>query len=132
MACADRGGGRGVGRFARELHVGEEREQRADALTDQRVVIREHDADHDSASFVGSHGHARAHNLWITVAAEGGAITLEAYDDGCGVTEVRAGQGLAGMRARLEELGGRLYIAVGDPARPFAVSAWLPTKDGAS
>ncbi|HEY5243598.1 MAG TPA: histidine kinase [Polyangiaceae bacterium] len=76
--------------------------------------------------------HARAHNLWITVAAEGGAITLEAYDDGCGATEVRAGHGLAGMRARLEELGGRLYIAVGDPARPFAVSAWLPTKDGAS
>ena len=44
----------------------------------------------------------------------------------------RAGQGLAGMRARFEELGGRLSIAVGDPARAFAVSAWLPTKGGAS
>ncbi len=76
--------------------------------------------------------HARARNLWITVAVEGGAITLEAYDDGRGAVEVRAGQGLGGMRARLEELGGRLCVAVGDPARAFAVSAWLPTRDGAS
>jgi signal transduction histidine kinase len=76
--------------------------------------------------------HARAQNLWMTIAVEGGAITLEAYDDGRGATEVRAGQGLAGMRSRLEELGGRLYIAVGDPARAFAVSARLPTKDAAS
>ena len=76
--------------------------------------------------------HARARNLWITITIEGGAITLEAYDDGRGATEVRAGQGLGGMRARLEELGGRLNVAVDDPARAFAVSAWLPTRDGAS
>jgi signal transduction histidine kinase len=76
--------------------------------------------------------HARAQNLWITVAVADGAITLEAYDDGRGVAELRAGQGLTGMRARLEELGGRLRIAVGEPARAFAVSAWLPTKEGAS
>jgi hypothetical protein len=50
-------------------------------------------------------------------------------------TPTREGSGsvvLGGMRARLEELGGRLYIAVGDPARAFAVSAWLPAKDVAS
>jgi signal transduction histidine kinase len=76
--------------------------------------------------------HARAKNLWITIAITDGAITLEAYDDGRGAAEMRAGHGLTGMRARLEELGGRLRIAVGDPARAFAVSAWLPTKDGAS
>ena len=76
--------------------------------------------------------HARAQNLWIAIAAKDGAITLEAYDDGCGATEVRVGQGLSGMRARLEELGGRLSIAVGDPARAFAVRAWLPTKGRAS
>ena len=76
--------------------------------------------------------HARAQNLWIALAVEDCAIRLEAYDDGCGASEVRAGQGLAGMRARLEELGGRLSIAVGDPARAFAVSAWLPTKAGAA
>jgi signal transduction histidine kinase len=76
--------------------------------------------------------HARAKNLWITITVDGSAINLEAYDDGCGATEVRTGQGLDGMRARLEELGGRLYIAVGDPARAFAVSAWMPAKDRAS
>ena len=64
--------------------------------------------------------HARARNLWITIASEGGAITLEAYDDGRGATEVRTGQGLGGMRARLEELGGCLNVAVDDPARAFA------------
>jgi signal transduction histidine kinase len=76
--------------------------------------------------------HARAQNLWITIAVADGAITLEAHDDGRGSTEVRAGQGLTGMRSRLEELGGRLCIAAGEPARAFAVSAWLPTKDVAS
>ena len=76
--------------------------------------------------------HARAQNLWITIAVDAGSITLEAHDDGRGATEVRAGQGLAGMRARLEELGGRLSIGVSVPGSAFAVSAWLPTRDAAS
>jgi signal transduction histidine kinase len=75
--------------------------------------------------------HARASNLWITIAVADGAITLEARDDGRGATEVRAGQGLSGMRARVEELGGRLRVAA-EPARAFAVSAWLPAKEEAS
>jgi len=56
-----------VGRFARELHIGDEREQRANPLTDERVVIREHDADHDAASLVGSHA--------LTANALPGALT---------------------------------------------------------
>jgi signal transduction histidine kinase len=71
--------------------------------------------------------HSCASNLWITIARVDGAITLDARDDGQGASEVRAGQGLSGMRARLEELGGWLRVAA-EPSRAFAVSAWLPAK----
>jgi signal transduction histidine kinase len=74
--------------------------------------------------------HSRATNLWIAITVEDGAISLDARDDGCGAEEVRAGHGLTGMRARLEELGGRLRVAA-EPARAFAVSAWLPAKGSA-
>jgi signal transduction histidine kinase len=72
--------------------------------------------------------HAGAENLWITLSVEGGAITLDARDDGRGAAEVRAGNGLSGMRARLEEMGGKLRVAA-EPARRFSVTAWLPIKE---
>jgi signal transduction histidine kinase len=73
--------------------------------------------------------HARAKNLWITITRSDGAIGVEARDDGCGAAEVRAGHGLSGMRARLEELGGWLQVAAA-PSREFVVSAWLPAREG--
>lgn len=75
--------------------------------------------------------HAGAQNLWIIIARDAEAITVDARDDGCGAEEVRAGHGLSGMRARLEELGGRLRVAT-EPSRAFAVSAWLPAKEATS
>ena len=74
--------------------------------------------------------HSRAKNLWITITREDDVIALDARDDGCGATEVRAGHGLSGMRARLEELGGWLRVAT-EPSREFAVRAWLPAKGDA-
>jgi signal transduction histidine kinase len=75
--------------------------------------------------------HSGAKNLWITIAVADGAITLDAKDDGCGASEVRAGNGLSGMRARLEEMGGWLRVAA-EPSRAFAVSAWLPATKGSA
>jgi signal transduction histidine kinase len=75
--------------------------------------------------------HAHAENLWIAIKQEGGAIAVEARDDGCGAEEVRAGGGLSGMRARLEEMGGWLRV-VAEPSRAFVVSAWLPAKGATS
>jgi signal transduction histidine kinase len=69
--------------------------------------------------------HAGARNLWIRIGVDDDALTVDAHDDGRGVGELRIGNGLSGMRARLEELGGRLRIASVDR---FAVSAWLPAK----
>jgi signal transduction histidine kinase len=67
--------------------------------------------------------HARADNLWITVAQRDGGIAIDARDDGRGANVVADGHGLSGMRARLEELGGFLRIA---PAPSFNLSAQLP------
>jgi signal transduction histidine kinase len=71
--------------------------------------------------------HARAENLWIRVKSEGGHITVDARDDGCGADSVCAGRGLSGMRGRLEEMGGLLEIATG-PQRAFSVTARLPLR----
>jgi len=69
--------------------------------------------------------HARAGNLWIAITQEGGVITVDAHDDGCGAETVEAGCGLSGMRDRIEELGGALRVA---PAPSFAVRAMLPLE----
>jgi len=67
--------------------------------------------------------HARASNLWIAIEQRDDSIAVVTRDDGCGAAAVTAGNGLSGMRARLEELGGFLRIA---PAPSFAVTAQLP------
>jgi len=67
--------------------------------------------------------HAGASNLWITIEQTAEQIAVDARDDGRGAAQVAAGHGLAGMRARLEELGGYLTIA---SAPSFAVTAQLP------
>jgi signal transduction histidine kinase len=74
--------------------------------------------------------HARAKNLWIEIAREDdGTISVQAKDDGCGAAVVRAGGGLSGMRARLEEMGGFLRVA-SEPS--FVVTARLPAKAAAT
>ncbi|HEY3817041.1 MAG TPA: histidine kinase [Polyangiaceae bacterium] len=75
--------------------------------------------------------HSHAANLWITMGSTDGAITIEARDDGQGASDLNAGYGLSGMRARLEEMGGWLRIA-SEPSRAFAVRARLPAKEAAS
>ena len=69
--------------------------------------------------------HAQADNLWITIRLAAEGITVEARDDGRGAPRLSTGNGLAGMRARLEEMGGRLAIA----ATPnFSLEAHLPLE----
>ncbi len=72
--------------------------------------------------------HAGAENLWITIACDDARITVDARDDGRGAAELRTGNGLAGMRARIEEMGGRLLVA---PAPTFSLRASLPLAEGA-
>jgi len=72
--------------------------------------------------------HAAAGNLWITITRQDGAICIAARDDGRGAGAITTGNGLAGMRARLEELGGALAIA---PAPQFQLTARLPLEGAA-
>jgi signal transduction histidine kinase len=73
--------------------------------------------------------HAGAKNLWIRLERTASLLTVDARDDGRGAPEVRAGNGLSGMRERLEEMGGRLAVTA---APAFSVSARLPIQDAAS
>ena len=69
--------------------------------------------------------HAGAKNLWLRVTRAEHGVTLYAHDDGRGAASFACGNGLTGMRERLETLGGRLEL---DPnaGRGFALTAALP------
>jgi signal transduction histidine kinase len=69
--------------------------------------------------------HAMATNLWIEISEAGGCIELRARDDGCGTGEVRAGNGLRGMRERVERAGGQLEIST-TSGLGFAIRATFP------
>jgi signal transduction histidine kinase len=71
--------------------------------------------------------HARAENLWLDVVGNDGAIEIHARDDGRGASAVESGHGLAGMRERFEQRGGKLSVDTA-PGRGFAITAILPLR----
>jgi signal transduction histidine kinase len=58
--------------------------------------------------------HAGARNIWIGLRVNAAEVELTARDDGVGTGALRPGGGLAGLRERLEELGGSLVVDAGD------------------
>jgi len=72
--------------------------------------------------------HARATSASATFDIVGNAIVLRVVDEGRGGT-IAPGNGLCGMRERIEALGGRLRIDSA-PARGTAVEASLPLPAG--
>jgi signal transduction histidine kinase len=71
--------------------------------------------------------HARARNLWLDFRRDGEVVELVARDDGRGASELKAGNGLTGMRERLEVFGGSLDIET-RPGYGFVVLARLPLE----
>lgn len=70
------------------------------------------------------HGHAD--NLWLSVHRDGDQLRLELRDDGRGgAGELQFGNGLTGMRERLEAIGGGVS-ARRAAAGGVQLSAWLP------
>jgi signal transduction histidine kinase len=69
--------------------------------------------------------HSDAQNLWLEVYQVDGGVEVRARDDGRGTASVEAGNGISGMRRRLERIGGSLRVesAVGNG---FSVNAWMP------
>ena len=71
--------------------------------------------------------HARAQNLWLSLVQNVNGVALTARDDGRGVSEVEAGNGLKGMAERLRQLGGELKIET-SPGDGFSLQAWIPVE----
>ncbi len=71
--------------------------------------------------------HAGASTLWLTLKREGNQVCLTMHDDGRGAGRMKIGNGLRGMRERLEEMGGSLVIDQG-PAGGLRLSACLPVS----
>lgn len=69
--------------------------------------------------------HSHAQNLWVVLRREDEALRLDIRDDGRGSGEVRAGNGLCGMRERLEALGGGLSVGRTGTGGVH-LQAWLP------
>jgi signal transduction histidine kinase len=75
--------------------------------------------------------HARATRVGIHVAVTCGCLVVRVTDDGTGLAAPReGGVGLRSMRARAEEISGRLDIEA-EPGRGTAVTARLPLSRGA-
>jgi signal transduction histidine kinase len=69
--------------------------------------------------------HAEAENLWLSLERTPAGITIHARDDGHGTKNLQVGNGLRGMRERLEGIGGRLSVS-SQPGKGFELSAYLP------
>ncbi|MFF5987175.1 sensor histidine kinase [Prauserella flavalba] len=68
--------------------------------------------------------HSEAENLWLRVDRAGsGEITLRAEDDGRGAELLRIGNGLTGVRERVEQLGGRVSF---ESRSGFRLDATVP------
>jgi two-component system, NarL family, sensor kinase len=87
-------------------------------------------------SLTNVHRHAKANHVDIEIRCTDDEVSLEVVDDGKGINRdtllrFRAGEaggiGLAGMRERLAELGGKLEVESG--AEGTRIRATLPTKE---
>jgi len=69
--------------------------------------------------------HSGAQNLWIESVKTADAVEVRARDDGKGVKQLRVGNGLTGMRERIEQVGGDLEIE-STPNTGFRLTARIP------
>ncbi len=71
--------------------------------------------------------HGGAENLWLRVHRHDGRVRVDIRDDGRGRGELRFGNGLTGMRERLEAVGGGVDAGRGEDGG-VRLSAWLPAE----
>ena len=79
--------------------------------------------------------YAQARNVWLSLAEQGGAVTVLVRDDGVGFdtgTRTSSVYGLVGMRFRIESEGGTLLLA-SSPGQGTRLQVTLPqAHDGHS
>ncbi|MGL4809257.1 MAG: sensor histidine kinase, partial [Giesbergeria sp.] len=74
--------------------------------------------------------YALAHQVGVRVQQQGAQVTVRVHDDGVGfdpTTLGHGGHGLAGMRQRIEALGGQWQVQSA-PGQGTTVHAWLPAS----
>lgn len=72
--------------------------------------------------------HSDAANLWLLVTSDDDGVRLVARDDGKPRRgAASSGNGLVGMRERVEYLGGRLAVQM-EAGIGFTVEAWVPSR----
>lgn len=71
--------------------------------------------------------HSSARNLWIELRYGASGYELETRDDGKGVEHLKFGNGLSGIRERIEDLGGELSIKTA-PGEGFRMIAKVPQR----
>lgn len=69
--------------------------------------------------------HSQANTLWVVLRRDHDLLRLDIRDDGRGSGELQAGNGLRGMRERLEGVGGGLDVSRTDTGGVH-LQAWLP------
>jgi len=67
--------------------------------------------------------HSQGEQVWLTLTRAHGRIVLEVCDDGRGSATILPGNGLNGMRERLEAIGGGLALT---GEHGFRINAWVP------
>ncbi|HUD68149.1 MAG TPA: sensor histidine kinase, partial [Candidatus Sulfotelmatobacter sp.] len=75
--------------------------------------------------------HSGAQNLWIELLKSADGVEVRARDDGRGVKQLRCGNGLTGMRERVEHVGGRLEIE-STPSIGFRLKARIPAPESST
>ena len=82
------------------------------------------------------HRHSGSSTATIRIARENGDVVLEVTDQGCGLrvrgdgTVAKAGVGLAGMRERVRQLGGRFEVESSGQGKGTTIRAIAPGEDG--
>ncbi len=69
--------------------------------------------------------HAKATHLWLHLEPCSAGLTIRVRDDGRGAQQLRVGNGLTGLRERIEEIGGHLRIDTA-PGCGLSATVWLP------
>jgi signal transduction histidine kinase len=69
--------------------------------------------------------HAEASRAWVSVAEDGGRLTIEVRDDGVGGAAMNGGSGLRGLADRVEAVGGRIDVR-SEPGAGSTVLAEIP------
>jgi signal transduction histidine kinase len=75
--------------------------------------------------------HSEAENLWIESIKTGEEVEIRARDDGRGSKQLRPGNGLTGMRERVEQVGGHLEIESA-PNAGFRLRARIPIAESST